>query len=183
MEEQQTADQDIQQQEAPDDNEAINNEEHIQEKQPRTKATLQSGQRVSLTQQSLDPFTSCLRGVFIESQQPSERPPDWKYRGLLSLIRFDYCSQNYWIQRSKIKMKVSNDTYEDFMTGNTLELLRTLSNSPILEICEVVGQIALPNSFNFKVPMYSFESGQDISTETNFISICQNSVRIQVHEA
>ncbi|KAA6376220.1 MAG: hypothetical protein EZS28_028253 [Streblomastix strix] len=84
--------------------------------------------------------------------------PDWKFIGLLSLIRFDYCSQNYWFQKDQIKMKVSNDTYEGFIKRNMLVPLKTLSYSPFLEFCEVFGQIALPNSFNLKVPMYSFET-------------------------
>ncbi|KAA6379143.1 MAG: hypothetical protein EZS28_025328 [Streblomastix strix] len=134
--------------------------------------------RVTIKQQTLDPFTAVLRGVFIKSQMPSEVPEDWKVRGALSLIKFDYCAQKFWVARSRLKQKVPHDTYEDLFTGNTLDLLRTLANSPILEICEIIGQIALPNSFNFKVPMYSFETGIDISSETNFVSICGNSTRL-----
>jgi hypothetical protein len=81
------------------------------------------------------------------------------------LIKFDYCDAEFYVSRSKVKEVTLVDAYELALASGVERFFNILLDQPLLTICETIGQIALPTSFFFKLPVFSFTDFQEISSE------------------
>ncbi|KAH7819896.1 uncharacterized protein MONOS_1802 [Monocercomonoides exilis] len=137
-----------------------------------------NSQRITVKVNPINPFQANLRGELLGISQPLEFPEGWEGRAQLALVKFDYCNQQYWVARSKIKTHIIRDTYETILETGPMQFFSKLQKKSVLDICECIGQISLPNYFHFKTPLISFEDGSEIDNPECTPVICATSTRL-----